>query len=45
MIDRIRFITYQSKQILLVDLSNCSASEVETILRSKSHSRTQPPSS
>jgi hypothetical protein len=29
--DRIRFITHQGKQILLVDLSNCSALEVEKI--------------
>jgi hypothetical protein len=33
MIDRIRFITHQTKQILLVDLSKCSAAEVEEILR------------
>ena len=31
--DRIRFITHQGKQILLVDLSNCSATEVEKIVR------------
>src|SRR5882672_9378719 len=31
--DRIRFITHQRKQILLVDLSNCSASQVEEIVR------------
>ena len=31
--DRIRFITHQGKQILLVDLSNCSTAEVETIIR------------
>jgi len=31
--DRIRFITHQRKQILLVDLSNCSASEVGKIAR------------
>ena len=30
--DRIRFITYQRKQILLVDLASCSAS-VEKIIR------------
>jgi hypothetical protein len=30
---RIRFITHQGKQILLVDLSKCSATEVETIIR------------
>jgi len=33
MIDRIRFFTHQSKQILLVDLSKCSAAEVEKTLR------------
>ena len=33
MTDRIRFITYQGKQILLVDLSNCSAAEVEKVIR------------
>ncbi|MGB9233969.1 MAG: hypothetical protein WCC04_06115 [Terriglobales bacterium] len=33
MTDRIRFITHQGKQILLVDLSNCSAAQVEEILR------------
>ena len=31
--DRIRFITYQHKQILLVDLASCSASQVEKIIR------------
>jgi hypothetical protein len=31
--DHIRFITHQGKQILLVDLSNCSAGEVEKIVR------------
>ena len=31
--NRVRFITHQGKQILLVDLSHCSAAEVETILR------------
>jgi hypothetical protein len=31
--DRIRFIFHQGKQILLVDLSNCSAAEVGNILR------------
>jgi hypothetical protein len=30
---RIRFITHQGKQILLVDLSSCSAVEVEKIVR------------
>jgi hypothetical protein len=33
MTDRIRFITHQSKQVLLVDLSNCSAAEVEKTCR------------
>ena len=33
MIDRVQFITHQGKQILLVDLSNSSAAEVEKILR------------
>jgi hypothetical protein len=31
--DRVRFITHQGKQILLVDLSHCLAPEVEKILR------------
>ena len=31
--DRIRFISHQGKQVLLVDLSNCSAAEVEKICR------------
>jgi hypothetical protein len=31
--DRIRFITHQGKQILLVDLSHGSAAEVEKVLR------------
>jgi hypothetical protein len=31
--DRVRFITHQRKQILLVDLSNCSASQVQEIIR------------
>src|SRR3981081_1900690 len=31
--DRIRFITHQGKQILLVDLSDCSTAEVERIIR------------
>ncbi|HMG99828.1 MAG TPA: hypothetical protein VK555_00375 [Terriglobales bacterium] len=29
--DRIRFITHRGKQILLVDVSHCTASEVEKI--------------
>jgi hypothetical protein len=33
MTDRIRFIAHEGKQILLVDLSNCFAAEVEQILR------------
>src|SRR5450755_5131303 len=33
MIDRVRFIIHQGKQILLVDLSKCSAAEVEKTLR------------
>ena len=33
MTHRIRFITHEGKQILLVDLSHCSASEVEKVLR------------
>ena len=33
MTDRIRFTTHQGKQILLVDLSNCSTAEVERIIR------------
>src|ERR1700674_1281641 len=31
--DRIGFIPHQGKQILLVDLSNCSTAEVESIVR------------
>jgi hypothetical protein len=31
--NRVRFIAYHGKQILLIDLSNCSAVEVETIIR------------
>jgi hypothetical protein len=33
MTDRLRFITYQSKEILLIDLSSCAAAEVEKIFR------------
>jgi hypothetical protein len=33
MSERIGFITYQNKQILLIDLSNCSAAEVEKVFR------------
>jgi hypothetical protein len=31
--DRIRFITHQGKQILLVDVSNCSAAELLKVSR------------
>lgn len=33
MTNRIQFITHGGKQILLLDLSNCSASEVEETIR------------
>ena len=33
LIDHVRFITHQSKQILLIDVSHCSAAEVEEIFR------------
>jgi hypothetical protein len=33
MIDRARFITHHGKQILLIDLSNCSPDNVDTIFR------------
>lgn len=33
MTERIRFITHEGKQVLLVDLSNCSAAEVEKTCR------------
>ena len=33
MIDRIRFISHDGKQILLVDFSNCSAAQVEKVCR------------
>ena len=33
MADRLRFITHEDKQILLIDVSNCSAAEVETTFR------------
>jgi hypothetical protein len=33
MTDRIRFFTHLGKQVLLVDLSHCSASEVEKVYR------------
>ena len=32
--DRVRFFAHTNKQILLVDLSNCTAREVEEIVRS-----------
>jgi hypothetical protein len=31
--DHIRFITHQGKQILLIDIANCSAAQVEQIFR------------
>jgi hypothetical protein len=31
--DHIHFMNYQSKQVLLIDLTNCAAAEVERILR------------
>ena len=34
MTNRLRFIAHHGKQILLVDLSNCTATEVEKIIRS-----------
>ncbi len=33
MIRRIRFIAHQDKKILLIDLSGCSAAEVEEVFR------------
>jgi hypothetical protein len=33
MIDRVRFINHHSKQILLMDLSNCSPDNVDKIVR------------
>ena len=33
MANRIRFITHHGKQVLLVDLSNCSATDVEKTVR------------
>ena len=33
MTERLRFITHQGKQILLIDLSHCSTAEVENIFR------------
>jgi hypothetical protein len=31
--DRVRFITHQGKRVLFVDLSGCSAAEVEEVMR------------
>src|SRR5579864_8777095 len=31
--ERVRFITHRGKQILLVDLSNCSAAQVDKLVR------------
>ncbi|MGA6981702.1 MAG: hypothetical protein WCC95_04125 [Candidatus Sulfotelmatobacter sp.] len=31
--DRTQFITHKGKRVLLIDLSNCSASEIESIFR------------
>ncbi len=46
MIDRLAFITSQSKQILLIDVSGCSAAEVETIYRAVPELvTTRPPAS
>jgi len=33
MIDRVRFIVHEGEQILLIDVSNCSAAQVEKIFR------------
>lgn len=33
MADRVRFITHQGKQVLSVDLSGCSATEVQEVMR------------
>jgi len=33
MTGRVRFITHQSKQILVIDMSNCSPDEVNKIFR------------
>ena len=41
--ERIRFITHNGKQILLVDLSSCSPTEVERLVRSlPDHVTAQP---
>lgn len=31
--ERLRFITHRGKQILLIDLSNCTSDQVDTIVR------------
>jgi hypothetical protein len=41
--ERIRFISHQGKQILLVDLSNCSSTQVERIARTVPDYVTVPP--
>jgi hypothetical protein len=41
--EHIRFITHQGKQILLIDLSNCSSAEVEKIFRAVPESVTTRP--
>ncbi len=33
MTDRIKFITHQGKQILLIDVTQCAANEVEKVMR------------
>ena len=44
--ERIRFISYRDKQILLVDLAHCSADETEETLRTApDYVTTQPPGS
>jgi hypothetical protein len=42
--ERIRLITHHGKQIVVVDLSNCSARDVETIVRSVPEYLTTQPS-
>ena len=41
--EHIRFITHQGKQILLIDLCNCSSTEVEKIFRAVPESVTTRP--
>jgi hypothetical protein len=41
--ERIKFISHQKKQILLVDLSNCSAREVEKIAQTAPETVTAQP--